>query len=99
MREAKDCLGRPLKAGQVVTYPGRASSTLWVNSGVVEEVGVNEKGQPYIAVSVGMETFDYTRHRFMQAPRKVRVYHLGRVTITDLSADAYASWCDADPRW
>lgn len=34
----KDVVGVPFEVGQVITYPGRYSSTLFVNTGIVREV-------------------------------------------------------------
>ena len=33
-----DFLGRELKAGQRIVYPGRRSSSLWMNEGIIERV-------------------------------------------------------------
>lgn len=38
----KDFLGRPISVGNEVAYPGRQGSSLWMNYGIVEELGTRE---------------------------------------------------------
>lgn len=47
MIEAKDMLGNTLKAGSIITYPVRQSSSMWMNLAVVLDVEVKERGGWY----------------------------------------------------
>jgi hypothetical protein len=42
----KDSLGREIKPGDVIVYPGRHSSTLFLRHAVVDEVVVKKKAEP-----------------------------------------------------
>jgi hypothetical protein len=33
-----DCLARPVKVGDLITYPGRRGSSMWINHGRVVEI-------------------------------------------------------------
>lgn len=38
--ELKDWRGTPITAGCTIVYPGRASSSMWMNEGTVKEINV-----------------------------------------------------------
>ena len=47
----KDFLGKAFAVGQRIVYPGRASSSLWMNAAVIEAVDEDKKAlvvKPYL---------------------------------------------------
>jgi hypothetical protein len=38
LKSYKDCIGNDVKVGDVITYPGRSGSSLWMNFGKVTKI-------------------------------------------------------------
>jgi hypothetical protein len=71
----KDFLGRELKVGQRIVYPGRGGSSLWMNQGHITGIGDN-----YIEVLRIQTTWD---PKPTGETKKVRIYCYDRTTIVD----------------
>lgn len=52
----RDFLGREIQVGDMVVYPGRQSSSLWMNSAKVEGFKQDEHGKQSIKVRVDAAT-------------------------------------------
>ena len=76
----KDILGRAFKAGQTVVYPGRHSSSLWLNVGQIIAVDPNGKGALVV--------------RPTRSNRNVHVQDLTRVAIIPQASDYAAPVAD-----
>ena len=90
---ARDSLGREIRLGDTITYPGRYSSSMWMNVGVVRGISHVEASrwkQAYSELSVErLEIKDeYSRdraaHAFL-ARRLVGVSALDRVVLLGMS--------------
>ena len=75
-----DILGREIKVGQVVAYPVRHSSSMWMSHGVVTEVGEN-----FIKVNIDTDKWDTNADDgiggFVPASKVVTVSSIDRVVI------------------
>lgn len=43
----KDIVGREIRVGDVIAYPGRRSSSMWMNVALVRELRPGNAGEPY----------------------------------------------------
>lgn len=97
---ALDALGRRIEPGMVVTYPGRFSSSLWVNIGIVRGVRFAEDRRRWVGVTpLLVERLEKRTHTRFNADgtvatreevldrKLVEVSVVDRVTITGASPD------------
>jgi hypothetical protein len=73
----KDSLGRTIKPGDVIVYPGRSGSYVWINHGVVMEVE-----ETYIKVCPIKESHVAVR----LSAQAYKLYRTDRCTILGISA-------------
>jgi hypothetical protein len=77
----EDVVGIPFEVGQVITYPGRYSSTLFMRVGVVREV--LDGG---LAVEVFEVCFASPRGYYVRSYR-TSIYQTRRATVSPLNQD------------
>lgn len=87
----KDCVGNPVQVGSVITYPGRVSSTLYINTAIVKEIYEFEKSSPVLVLELVGRRFKYDskqdRYRWMKTAKKVSIYVTDRITVTALTPE------------
>lgn len=72
----KDCRGREIHIGSVIVYPGRASSSLWLNVGKV--VGIDDARRGY-----RQELVPILRVRRSKDDKLVTLSELYRVAVVE----------------
>ena len=87
MIEAKDQYGRLIKIGDVITYPGRSGSSLWMNTAVVYDITEgtrywNNKMFPKLKVK---RTQHYLWGDKIPKVSKTIITEIGRATVVDKS--------------
>lgn len=78
----QDWRGTELKVGSIVVYPGRHSSGLWMNEGVVEQIIPHQTEEPYDPGTYKPRS-DYCR-RCVHGARCLGVNLKVRITESDL---------------
>lgn len=79
-----DVRGREIKVGQVVTYPGRRGSNLWVNLGTVVTVDDSFKRYSWSNVISGrVQVRRIPRHSWDGASKLVWIHAVENITIAD----------------
>lgn len=68
----KDFLGKTIDVGDTIVYPGRQSSSLWMNKAEVTEVGPN-----YLTVMVERKNY----RGQVVGHRKSKISSVNRVTV------------------
>lgn len=75
----KDVLGREIKVGQIVAYPGRQSSLMWLTVAPVKEVGKD-------SIKVEIDTNRWDGKDFSPVKKLVTVRSIDRVVIAKEAA-------------
>lgn len=88
--EYKDQYNNEIKVGDIITYPGRVGSSLWMNTAVVESLDSyvswrRRESKPRLGVSVFSETYVYsapnTTGTWKRSLRKTRIERIDNVTV------------------
>jgi hypothetical protein len=76
MKTILDCIGQEISVGDIVAYPGRSGSDLWMNLGVVTKIRKDLEGVIFVksVCLVGM-----MRYRDRSQARSYPVFCLDRV--------------------
>ena len=87
-----DLLGRPIRIGDIITYPGRQSSSMWMSHAVVREIEVVDGFHGTTAklkvTSVHLESWNET-----VSVKKTTITSLDRVTaLPALIFDRSVEW-------
>ena len=90
--KATDCYGRTIYPGDIIHYPGRRSSNLWVNFARVCSMDFNTdwRGNEHVVLKVEIivehnSEYTWTKRTYMQkrSIKKVTVHRLDRVLILE----------------
>jgi hypothetical protein len=72
----KDFMGRVIRPGDTIVYPGRRSSSLWLNKAKVVEVSERN-----LFVEVETNVFDLDRAAWVPVTRRTRIQAVERVVV------------------
>jgi hypothetical protein len=79
----KDFMGRVIRPGDTIVYPGRRSSSLWLNKAKVVEVSERN-----LFVNVETNRFDADKGEWVAVTRRSRIEAIERVVVVPPAEEA-----------
>ena len=85
----KDCIGQEIKVGSIIVYPGRRSSSMWMNKAIVRDMVISKDWRGRDKDVLYIETVSYSWSLQTYKLVKTKIERIERVTVVGLSEEEF----------